>query len=134
MSDTSAWLILDEMWTNLASAFSKFEHCLTSMDGTLTTMVMYMTPEELEEWAQAEEEEMEVCAHLDRLLSKYQAGVESPEHPSTATEILLERAHQTQNFSYVARRLPDLLRVRTRILDAVTDRLKSESGDAWKDE
>jgi hypothetical protein len=131
---TTAWLILDEMWTNLASAFSTYEGCLTSMDGPLTTMVMYMTPEELEEWAQAEEEEMEVCAHLAELLDEYQARGENPERPSTAAEILLEKAQQAQNISVAGRRIPELLRARARIVDAVTNRFESESGDTWKDQ
>jgi hypothetical protein len=98
-------------------------------DEPLTTMVMHMTPEELEEWAQAEEEEMEVCADLAQLVDKFSA--ETPECAPTAAEILLAKAQQAKNISDSARRLPDLLSVRSRILDAVTDRLKSESGDAW---
>ena len=87
---------------------------------------MYMTPEELEDWAQAEEDEEEVYKGVAQLMQ---------ECKNIETSSILEFAQQaTLIFQQMGQCLPKLLETRSDILDDINHRFQSESGETWKNQ
>jgi hypothetical protein len=79
-----------EMTEELTSALRQYEKCVAELISPLTTLVMYMTPEELEDWARAEEVEIEVYSQLKLLLDEYTSTDEDDLNSQTPVDFILE--------------------------------------------